>query len=143
MPQISWHSGWGMMFCSHGSLEYMFWSGHQTSTAQASPWHNTSALFPHKARLECAATYCMAKPRYSDKKFVCFMGMMGGAETWALRPRACSLRWCAHVPNTRMHELGASAADMAQHLVQPKHLSHYSYIPVLEEVVHDRSQRTQ
>jgi hypothetical protein len=33
---------------------------------------------------------------------------------------ARSLSWCAHLPHPRLHELGASAADMAQHLVQPK-----------------------
>jgi hypothetical protein len=30
---------------------------------------------------------------------------------------ARSLSWCAHLPHPRLHELGTSAADMAQHLV--------------------------
>jgi hypothetical protein len=36
-----------------------------------------------------------------------------------------------HVPHPGLHELGASAADMAQHLVQPTAPSHHSHVKVL------------
>jgi hypothetical protein len=33
--------------------------------------------------------------------------------------KASSLSWCALLPHPGLHELGTSAADMAQHLIQP------------------------
>jgi hypothetical protein len=42
-----------------------------------------------------------------------------------------SLSWCAHLAHHLFYELGASAADMAQHLVQPTAPSHHSHIQVV------------
>jgi hypothetical protein len=49
-----------------------------------------------------------------------------GLDAWAR-----SLSWCAHLPRPWLHELGASAADMAQPLLQRTAPSHHSHTQVL------------
>jgi hypothetical protein len=60
---------------------------------------------------------------------VCFKGLMVHVEAWA----GCvsSLTQLVCTPATPPHELGASAADMAQYLLQPTPPLHHSSMQVL------------
>jgi hypothetical protein len=62
--------------------------------------------------------------------FVCFKGFMVGVEAWAGCTSTLTQLVCT--PATpRLHELGSSAADMAQHLVQPTPPLHHRHMQVL------------
>jgi hypothetical protein len=114
------------MFCLCGSMVYMFGvAPAPLNMGFAMAQHNTS-ISPYSPNGKGCHLLHASTTTFLFVSRVLWLMLRHGLDAFAR-----SLRWCTHLPHPGLHDLGTSAADMAQHLVQPTSPSHKSHIQVL------------
>jgi hypothetical protein len=109
------HSGGGAMFCCVQAWNTSFRVAIEAQNLGL-PWLNQAARLERFCLLHGSTT--------------CFFFSWGWCRRLGLHHELAHPLWCPHMPDTGLYEFDASAADMAQHLVQQTPATHGSHIPL-------------